>query len=144
MSFIVAVVAWIFSKFLLSSERCNSIFATEQLPTEPNSPAHEKWGEEEGRRAKIGKRGMIITICRVLFSDREGMSKKEQKRNWKKGSNAKIDHAFHMFVFGVTCFYCLEFEDGDGGRVWVGKKTGSGGGKRRRWIGSRVLFHTLV
>lgn len=59
---------------------------------------------------------MIITICRVLFSEREGMSKKKINCE-KKGSKPKIGHAFHVFIFVVSCFYCLELEEGDGGRV---------------------------
>lgn len=62
----------------------------------------------------------------------------------KRGSKAEIDHAFQVFIFAVSCFYCLEFEDGDGGRVWEGKKTGSGGGGREGGEKEAALSHTGV
>lgn len=54
----------------------------------------------------------------LFFPEREGMSKKDQKRNGGK-SKAKIANAFHVLLFAVSCFYYLEFEDGNRGRERV-------------------------
>lgn len=53
----VAVVCLVVNIFLLNSVRCDCRFAMKSFPQSRNSPAHGKYGEEEGkegRRAEIG------------------------------------------------------------------------------------------
>lgn len=47
-------------------------------------------------------------------------------RRKKKGSKPATGHAFHVFIFAVSCFYCLELEEGEGGREGLRGEEGSG------------------